>query len=308
MESQVVWLHIRDIHPGISPRQRDLDASHIAALSELEGDWPPILVLRHDRSVIDGHHRLAAAQSIGLERLAAILFDGTLEDGFVEAVRCNVQHGLPLTLQERRAAAQRVFKMHSDWSDRRIAEVCALSPRTIARIRAESGQANDPLGLRVGLDGLMRRARPASNRVRIMDALRANPHSSLRKIAQAVGASPETVRRVRMRMSDGAQSGPVSTSAIPPDLSNIVALSYPFPSSTTRFRSADDAALTSTPDGKEFAVWFDQTDPGPDWATHVMAVPLSRVYEVADEARRRASAWTQFGQLVEDRTHSSRAI
>jgi hypothetical protein len=48
--------------------------------------------------------------------------------------------------------------------------------------------------------------------------------------------------------------------------------------------------VTSTPDGKEFAAWFDRTNVGRDWRMHVAAMPLSRVYEVADEARRRGDA------------------
>jgi hypothetical protein len=124
-----------------------------------------------------------------------------------------------------------------------------------------------------------------------------------------VGASPETVRRVRLRMTDQGESSPTPIAATPPRLTNIVALNYPLASSgQPRLRSATDPALVSTPDGKQFADWFDRADPGADWAAHVMAVPLSRVYEVADEARRRASAWRQFAHLVEERARSSHAI
>jgi hypothetical protein len=34
---------------------------------------------------------------------------------------------------------------------------------------------------------------------------------------------------------------------------------------------------------------------------HAAAVPLSRVAEVSDEARRRAAFWTQFAELIESR-------
>jgi hypothetical protein len=309
MECKVISVFINDLKPGVSPRHRELDSSHVATLAELEGRWPPILVSRDGGRVIDGHHRIAAARLIGLKTLPAIFFEGSAEEAFVEAVRRNVQHGLPLTIQERRAGARRIFELRPEWSDRRIAEVCALSPRSVARIRAESDQPNDPLGWRIGLDGRPRRARPETNRLRIVDALKANPTGSLRTIAQTVGASPETVRRVRQRLSERGELITDRASQTPPPLSNIVVLTSPAASSSpARQPSVADPGVVSTADGKEFAHWFDGTDPGPDWAARVMAVPLSRVYEVADEARQRAGAWSQFGQLVEERARSSRAM
>src|SRR5262249_45270348 len=122
-------------------------------------------------------------------------------------------HGLPLTLPERERAAGRILRLHRQWADRRIAEVCGLSPTTVARIRssaalASSGTSRRPtnqsgqLDKRIGRDRRLRPVDSSPLRHRIADALRANPAASLRVVAAKVGASPETVRRVRDRLPE----------------------------------------------------------------------------------------------------------
>ena len=52
--------------------------------------------------------------------------------------------------------------------------------------------------------------------------------------------------------------------------------------------------------GEQFVEWFDATtvDDADGWA-HLGVVPLSRTYEVADEARRRAAFWASFAEALE---------
>ena len=64
----------------------------------------------------------------------------------------------------------------------------------------------------------------------------------------------------------------------------------------------DDPAFTDRDGGREFVDWFETTsveqlDP---WQ-HVEAVPLSRVYEIADAARHRAEFWNRFAKALETR-------
>ena len=62
-----------------------------------------------------------------------------------------------------------------------------------------------------------------------------------------------------------------------------------------------DAALASTKDGEDLLEWFERTAVSEldlDW---VDKVPLSRVYEISDEARRRAETWLQFARALENR-------
>jgi hypothetical protein len=117
----------------------------------------------------------------------------------------------------------------------------------------------------------------------------ARPKASLRAIASEAGASPETVRRVRTEIElESSEQGGVGRSpaatALPP-------------------RLAGDTALASTEQGQAFARWFERFSVSEDdWLVHVAAVPLSRVYEIADETRRRAECWIDFAKALEART------
>src|SRR5262245_51904718 len=61
----------------------------------LAGRWSPIVVEAGTMLVIDGNHRVAAAERLGMRSLVALLYDG--DDPLIEAMRCNVDdqhHGL----------------------------------------------------------------------------------------------------------------------------------------------------------------------------------------------------------------------
>jgi len=85
--------------------------------------------------IIDGVHRVQAAILRGQKEIDAEFVDGSSEDAFVLAVRVNVDHGLPLSLADRKAAAERILDTHPDWSDRAIAAAVGLSHKTVGAIR-----------------------------------------------------------------------------------------------------------------------------------------------------------------------------
>src|SRR5438477_11495760 len=132
-----VDLALSDLRPAPSRRANGLDPTHVALLADMPDRWPPIVVRRADSTVIDGQHRVSAARSLGLTHVRAVLFDGSSDDAYVEFVRCNVGHGLPLSLEERRAAVRHILCTHADRSDRGIAAVCGVSPKTVARLRED---------------------------------------------------------------------------------------------------------------------------------------------------------------------------
>ena len=66
-----------------------------------------------------------------------------------------------------------------------------------------------------------------------------------------------------------------------------------------------DPALSSRAELGEFLDWFERTEPGDDPYRFVGSVPLSRVYEMADEARRRAAFWAELGKTFEERARGS---
>ena len=189
-------ISLDSIRPGPSLRVGGLNDAHVAALAEVSEGWPPIVVTE-DNVLVDGHHRVAAAQQLGLDRIAAVVFKGSRADAYVEAVRSNISHGMPLTLSERRRAGAQILAVHPTWSDRRIAGCCGLSAKTIKRLRDESGSFEDCRsgGARTGRDG----------RVRPVDAgVRAGEH---RRRARAVSRRvPAHDRRFGRRIAgDGPQ-------------------------------------------------------------------------------------------------------
>jgi ParB-like chromosome segregation protein Spo0J len=280
----VVAMAVGELPVGSLFRADGLCAEHVDRLVELRGSWPPILVGRDGR-VIDGAHRVAAARRLGLARLDAVLFEGGPEAAFVEFVRRNVTHGLTLTLAERKRAAARVLRAHRGWSDRRVAELCGLSPKTVARLRAvprgcpteEAPHSDD--AMREGRDRRLRPLRHAPVRARVADALRARPDASLRAIAAEVGVSPETVRLVRLNLAQMEEGEPAER--------------------VVSWRS--DAALASSEQAEDFLAWFERTTVNDGDLAWVATVPLSRVYMVADEARRRSARWEQFARALEAR-------
>ncbi|WP_406464757.1 ParB N-terminal domain-containing protein [Streptomyces sp. NBC_01622] len=154
--TMVCSVSITSLHVGDSLRQNGVDNNHARLLAESEGKLPPILVHRPTMRVIDGVHRLLAAELMGRETITVRFFDGNEDEAFVQAVQANVGHGLPLTLADRTTAATRIVRTHPDWSDRRVAGLAGLSPKTVGAIRTRSTEEIPQSTVRVGRDGRVR--------------------------------------------------------------------------------------------------------------------------------------------------------
>jgi ParB-like chromosome segregation protein Spo0J len=297
--TEVVELRVSAIDRRRSLRATGLDPTHVATLVELVDTWPPIVVRRADHTVVDGQHRLAAAVMLGRRHVRAVFFDGTADDAYVEFVRCNVGHGLPLGIDERRAAVRRILGTHAERSDRGIAELCGVSPKTVARMRDELGASSASRATRVGRDGRVRPVDPAAIREAIAAELERCPEASLRAVARVVGASPETVRSVRNRMQAGSPACRALAPVHDGDLDATVLGLLPRARRSER-PWQQDQALASSDGGEQFVTWFDATAvDGADRWEYLGVVPLSRTYEVADEARRRAAFWASFAESLE---------
>src|ERR1700691_531372 len=139
---------IRSLLLGDSPRINGEDDQHIDLLAQMDTLLPPILVQRGTMRVIDGMHRLRAAILLGHESIEVRFFDGTEAEAFIAAVKVNTEHGLPLTLADREAAASRIIALYPQHSDRWIAGVTGLAPGTVAAVRrrAEGGHSQPTRG------------------------------------------------------------------------------------------------------------------------------------------------------------------
>jgi len=176
---------------------------HIRRLAEAEANLPPIVVHRPSMQVIDGNHRLRAAELRGEEYIWARLFEGDDAAAFVLGVSLNVSHGLPLTLTDRKAAAARIIQAHPQWSDRSIATLTGLAAKTVAGVRAKAVGTHHQVHGRLGRDGRVRPVDRTSRRAAAVQLLTKDPQTSLRSVAAEVGLSPETVRDVRARLQRG---------------------------------------------------------------------------------------------------------
>jgi hypothetical protein len=186
-----------------SPRLCGESEAHIRMLAQVEGGLPPVLVHRQSMRVLDGMHRVRAAILRGDAVIAAVFFDGDADAGFVEAVRANISHGLPLTVADRKAAAGRILGLYPEWSDRAIAAVTGLSAVTLGKIRGRVTERSGRLNTRVGRDGKRRPLDSSGGRRRAAQVLAERPEASLREVARSAGVSVGTVRDVRRRLQAG---------------------------------------------------------------------------------------------------------
>lgn len=285
--SATILLDPGQLQLDLSPRLAPPDESHIAVLAEVLDDVPPIVVARSTLQVIDGVHRTLAARRTG-RQISVTYFDGDERAAFVSAVQANVQHGKPLTLDERCAAAQRILGLHPEWSDRLVAQTCGMSHRLVAKIRRSSSGDGVQSNGRLGRDGRRRPADPAAARLRIASRLAETPSIGVRELASQVGVSPATVMDVRDRLARGEDPVPPKLRTTRPTA--IGSGPPPAEASATKDWTADRALQTEavTP----LARWLERTAIcDDDWLPYIGQVPLSRLYELIDEARARAAAW-----------------
>lgn len=197
-------VRVDSLFPADSPRLYGEDSEHIKRLAEIESGLPPILVQRGTMRVIDGMHRLRAAMLNGYRSIEVEFFDGDDEEAFIRAVEQNIAHGLPLPLADRKAAAARILGFRPALSDRSVASMTGLSPKTVGAIRACPSEEIPRLDAREGRDGRVRPLNSSDGRLRAAEAIRKKPGASLREVAASAGISPETVRSVKAQLRESS--------------------------------------------------------------------------------------------------------
>lgn len=311
--SPTIVVPIAALRPADSPRLHGVDPDHIRTLAEAEAELPPILVHRPTMRVVDGMHRLGAAELRGEETIAVQYVDGTEEDTFLLAVETNIAHGLPLTLNERRAAAGRIICSHPGMSDRSIAAVAGLAAKTVAAIRR--GSAGVPhLSARIGRDGRLRPLNSAEGRRAAGRMFVEQPDASLRRIAREVGISVGTARDVRERIRRGEdptrprRRGQVGASVTPlaspaPPSSRVPA--EPVDHDAILMDLRRDPSLRYTDAGRSLLRWLGQRATGSaEWRELMRDIPPHCAIVVARVARSSAMAWTDFANALDQRVRS----
>lgn len=284
----VVLVDLDDLREGGSPRVAGVDEGHVEMLAGVLDSVPPILVHRETLWVIDGVHRVRAARALGRTRLPARLVGGGAADAFVAAVRANTEHGLPLSVADRKAAATTILRTHPHWSDRMIADVVGLSAKTVAAARTGDGTA------RTGRDGKVRPIDGARRRRVAARLLGENPDLSLRQVARMAGISPETARSVKVRLARGEDPAgcdrkpPVRAAPTQPDLASVV----------RRLRA--DPSLRFTETGRALLRLMEaHAVSSGRWESIAGGVPAHCRSAVAAVAGEFARAWHAFAEQLE---------
>ncbi len=269
--------------------------------------------------VIDGFHRTFAAHLKGFTHIDAYLVDGSEELAFTIGVRENTTHGLPLSLNDRRTAAERIIKTHPHWSDRSIATTTGLSAKTVASIRGRID--GDPRSShRLGSDGRLRPVDTNSARRTAAELILARPDASLRSIAQEVGLSPSTVRDVRTRLERGEDPALHSVENKAPNTEP--ALESKLPDTPERLTPAPypdkppdlvvllallsrNPALRMSASGRDLLRWMHQravrTNDIEKIAEAILPHTLDHIVEFANQC---AANWSSIAQYLQNRSQN----
>jgi hypothetical protein len=202
--STVHRVPVQSLLPADSPRLEGVSHDHVQVLAGSGREFEPILVHRDAGRVVDGMHRLQAAILRGERDIAVRYVQGSPADLFIRSVQANTGHGLPLTLRDRKAAVTRILASHRQWSDRAIASVAGVSPKTVGAARArcsteESPHSKQPTP-RLGRDGRLRPADMPQRREKVLTLLTERPNATLREVAEEAGTSISTVHRMRQEL------------------------------------------------------------------------------------------------------------
>ncbi|WP_329324774.1 ParB/RepB/Spo0J family partition protein [Streptomyces luteogriseus] len=293
------------------------DPRHINALAEVCSELPPIVIHRKTMTVIDGVHRLRAVENSGATHISAVLFNGDEREAFVLAVKLNSNHGLPLSLADRKAAALHMLADFPEWSNRRLAGVVGLSDKTVAALRRRSGaELPHPPAVRLGRDGVAYPLAASEGRSRAQVYLAAHPDASAQEVARAAGISLTTAKDARKRAR--AVPGEPSTTAQPND-GPVRACGAGHPARVKPPRAqpagADlalavrrlraDPSLRFTEVGRKLLRTLDPTAAQPhDWAAMASSIPIHCAPLIAELARHHAESWQLLADSLTERINS----
>ncbi|WP_338018291.1 transcriptional regulator [Streptomyces taklimakanensis] len=300
-------------------------------LAEIYATLPPVLVHRATMRVVDGMHRMAAADLKGLETVEVQYFDGAEEESFLRAVAANVSHGLPLSTEDRKAAALRILGTHPHLSDRAIATCAGLDAKTVAAIRRRSAAESPRSNTRTGTDGRVHPLDRTAERMRAAELMTSRPDLPLRAIVKETGLSLGTAHDVRQRLLRGespvppgrrgrggapapapadaaAPPGPTRPADGPRPRPAGLAAGTPGPVGRTRHsletlrRLAADPSLRHSESGRHLLRWLHTHFVVDDaWRQQADAVPAHCTATVAELALQCSHTWRRFAEELSRR-------
>jgi hypothetical protein len=130
------------------PRLKGLEEKHVKLLLSSDPEaWPPLVVTPENGgyAIIDGFHRYEAAKRLGLTELICQLAPSA---GYPEAFEANVRHGLPLSVEDRKAYARWLYENETPdgkrLSYRDLGRRCGLSDKTAKAAIEDSAENPRP--------------------------------------------------------------------------------------------------------------------------------------------------------------------
>lgn len=309
-EGELVTVAISALAPADSPRLHGEDTVHARLLADTEAELPPILVHRRSLKVIDGMHRVRAALMRGETTVRARLFDGSEDAAFVQAVRANIAHGLPLSLADRQAAAARILQSFPQWSNRAVASTTGLSGKTVGAIRRQVVTGELRTDARIGRDGRVRPLDCRAARQRASELLALHPDATLRELAKASGISLGTARDVRDRVRRGESPFPPrqrrGDTAIPRPAAPVGRVA-PGENRTTILQNLRrDPSLRFNESGRDILRWLDARAVGATgWQQLADAIPPHCAYVIADFAHEIAQEWLDVAETLRRRAEAA---
>lgn len=120
------------------------------------GDCFPPVVLYHDGNrhyAADGFHRILAARQLGLDKILAVLHDGTRQAALWFALGANRLNGTRLNATDKRHAILLALKEWPQKSGNQIAEQIGCNQSTVQRVRDEVMQTHNLPDRVTGKDG-----------------------------------------------------------------------------------------------------------------------------------------------------------
>ncbi|MFI6040205.1 ParB N-terminal domain-containing protein [Nocardia sp. NPDC051321] len=304
-----------ELRPSDSPpRAAGENTAHTRLLAESTTAAAPIVVRRATMQVVDGWHRLCAARLRGEKTIAAVFFDGGPEDAFVLAVKLNTTHGLPLSLAERKAAALRILISYPDWSDRAVAAIAGVSPKTVSAIRRRSPVEVPQSTGRIARNGVRHRSGP-QGRQRAAELFTADPTASARKVAVAAGISVTTAKDVRNRLHSGRDPVPLRRSARRSTATLEAAdrsERTPVPFEQRMITAAmlhqlrKDPSLRFSDTGRKLLRWLEfPFDDDVEWDAVIGNIPSHCAPRIAELARRRSQDLQRLAQQLDQHTRGA---
>jgi hypothetical protein len=150
-------LPIESIRIDGDTQQRELSEEHIEQMTGKIDELPPAIVFRDGKDfwLADGFHRYHAHRRAKKRMMPCIVHVGTQRDAWIYSLSANHDNGVPRTMTVRRHVVTLCLKDPelAKLSDRRIAEICAVSHPFVGTIRRDLTGNGYQSTERTGRDG-----------------------------------------------------------------------------------------------------------------------------------------------------------